>query len=431
MRRVVVTGLGAITPFGVGARHSWHRLIAGESGITSVAAFEPVARWKGLASTVSGIVPTGDQPGEKWRWRPLDWLDATAARRMPKFAQYAVAATEMALTEARWKPTEAEDCEMTGVCLGSGIGNMNETYDTVVGYEKDGRKKVSPWFSLHILIASGPAYVAQKYGLQGPNHATTTACTTGAHSIIDAARIIADGEANVMVAGGAESCINPLAFEAFGRSKSLSVGYNHDPPASCRPFDQDRGGFVISEGAAVLVLEELEHARARGTPILAELRGFGDTEDAYHMTAPRPDGSGALRAMKRALKRAGIRPSQVDYINAHATGTRIGDAAEVTAIRAMMLGEDGVADESLVTVSGTKSATGHLLGAAGAVEAVFSVLALSEGIIPPTLNLDTPDVGPNFNFVPHRAQEKDMRVVMSNSFGFGGTNASLVFSKLE
>ena len=250
-----------------------------------------------------------------------------------------------------------------------------------------------------------------------------------------------------MVAGGAESCINLLAFEAFGRSKSLSTGYNHDPSASCRPFDAGRGGFVIAEGAAVLVLEELEHARARGAPILAELRGFGDTDDAYHMTSPRPDGAGALRAMKRALRRAGVKPAQVDYINAHATGTRIGDVVEAGAIRELMMGEDGVNTESQVTVSSTKSATGHLLGAAGAVEAVFAVMALNEvggaldmkprdeadmvqNIVPPTLNLHSPDVGPNFNFVPHKAQEKVLKVVVSNSFGFGGTNASLVFTKM-
>jgi 3-oxoacyl-[acyl-carrier-protein] synthase II len=308
---------------------------------------------------------------------------------------------------------------------------------------------VSPWFSLHILIASGPAYIAQRYGFSGPNHASSTACSTGAHSIIDASRVISDGEADVMVAGGAESCINSLTFEAFGRSKSLATAYNHDPRASCRPFDAGRSGFVVSEGAAVLVLEELEHARARGANILAELTGFGDTDDAFHMTAPRPDGSGALRAMKRALKRASIKPSQVSYINAHATGTRIGDTAETLAIRSLMMGEEGLQHEDQVTVSGTKGATGHLLGAAGAVEAVFSVLALCDvrspvrvstacasvltvarqDMVPPTLNLHEPSVDANFNFVPLQAQEKKVDVVLSNSFGFGGTNASLVFSK--
>ncbi|KAL2168170.1 hypothetical protein VTG60DRAFT_287 [Thermothelomyces hinnuleus] len=270
-----------------------------------------------------------------------------------------------------------------------------------------------------------------RYGLRGPNHAATTACTTGAHSIGDAARFIAFGDADVMVAGGAESCIHPLTFAGFGRSRSLSTAYNHDPPASCRPFDADRAGFVVGEGAAVVVLEELEHAKRRGATVLAELKGYGCSGDAYHMTAPREDGSGALSSMKRALKNAGIRPAQVDYINAHATGTQVGDAAEAAAIRSLMLGEEGVEDESKVTVSSTKGAIGHLLGGAGAIEAIFSILAIAENAVPPTLNLNKPDVGARFNFVPHQAQQKNVRVALSNSFGFGGTNASLVFSRLD
>jgi len=270
-----------------------------------------------------------------------------------------------------------------------------------------------------------------RYGFRGPNHAATTACTTGAHSIGDAARFIAFGDAKVMVAGGAESCIHPLAFAGFGRSRSLSTAYNHDPPASCRPFDADRAGFVIAEGAAVMVLEEMEHAKSRGARILAELRGYGCSGDAHHMTAPRDDGSGALAAMKRALKNAGIKPANVDYINAHATATQVGDAAEAIAIKSLMLGEDGVDDEGKVTVSSTKSAIGHLLGAAGAIEALFAVLTITEGAVPPTLNLHKPDVGARFNFVPLEAQQKKVKVAMSNSFGFGGTNASLVFSAVE
>jgi 3-oxoacyl-[acyl-carrier-protein] synthase II len=308
---------------------------------------------------------------------------------------------------------------------------------------------VSPLFVPKILINLAAGHIAMKYGFQGPNHAATTACTTGAHSVGDASRFIAFGDADVMIAGGSESCIHPLTFAGFGRSRSLSTAFNHDPKSSCRPFDRDRDGFVVAEGAAVLVLEELEHAKARGANILAEIKGYGLSGDAHHMTAPREDGSGALLAMKRALKHAGIKPSQVDYINAHATGTTVGDAAEAAAIRSLMLGEEGLEKESEVTVSSTKGALGHLLGAAGAIESLFCVKAISEvsnsitlncgswmlisyqNIVPPTLNLWNPNVGADFNFVPNTAQQKQVNVAVSNSFGFGGTNASLVFSGLD
>lgn len=291
-------------------------------------------------------------------------------------------------------------------------------------------------------------HVAIRHGFQGPNHAATTACTTGAHSIGDASRFIAHGDADVMVAGGSESCIHPLTFAGFGRSRSLSTAYNEDPSGSCRPFDAGRDGFVVSEGAAVCVLEELEHARARGAPIYAELRGYGCSGDAHHMTAPREDGNGAYLAMKRALRNGRVRPAEVDYINAHATGTRVGDAAEAAAIGRLMLGDEGVSCESQVTVSSTKAAIGHLLGAAGAIEALFAILAIHEvctfprqlhpvtdmdmqGVVPATLNLTRPDVGTGFNLVPLEAQQKPVRVAVSNSFGFGGTNSSLVFSRAE
>lgn len=290
-------------------------------------------------------------------------------------------------------------------------------------------------------------HVAMKYGFQGPNHTATTACTTGAHSIGDAARFITMGDADVMVAGGSESCIHPLTFAGFGRARSLSTAYNDNPTASCRPFDADRNGFVVSEGAAVVVLEELEHAKARGAHIYAEIKGYGCSGDAHHMTAPREDGHGAYLAMKKALKSAGIKPSQVDYINAHATATHVGDVAETSAIKRIMLGEEGHQKESDVTVSSTKGAVGHLLGAAGAIEALFCILAIHEvcsfqsrkyaftdyfqGVVPATLNLQKPDVGAAFNFVPNEAQEKTVGVAVSNSFGFGGTNSSLVFSRYQ
>ncbi|OTB18041.1 hypothetical protein K445DRAFT_348564 [Daldinia sp. EC12] len=429
MRRVVVTGLGAITPLGVGVRHTWNRLIAGHSGIVSVAEFEPQKKWRDLTSTVAGIVPKSG-PGEN-RWRPDDWLTATDQRRMSTFAQYAMAAAEMALDDAAWKPLKLEDLESTGVCLGSGIGNLDEMYNTSIVYERDGYKKVSPLFVPKILINLAAGHIAMRYGFQGPNHAVTTACTTGAHSIGDASRFIAFGDADVMVAGGSESCIHPLTFAGFGRSRSLSTAFNHDPPSSCRPFDLRRDGFVVAEGAAVVVLEELEHAKSRGAHIYAELKGYGSSGDAHHMTAPREDGSGAYLSMKKALKHAGIKPHQVDYINAHATSTPVGDVAEALAIRSLMTGEEGYSSERQVSVSSTKGSIGHLLGAAGAIEAIFTILAIAKNILPPTLNLTDPNVGPKFNFVPLRAQEKKVNVALSNSFGFGGTNATLVFSRLD
>ncbi|KAI6350691.1 hypothetical protein MCOR25_010464 [Pyricularia grisea] len=452
LRRVVVTGIGAVTPLGVGAQRSWQRLLAGASGITSVTHLEPLDRWQELPSTVAGLVPTaaaaaadananaptphggaGDVDAGKpsGLWRPSDWLDATDQRRMSRFAQYAVASAAMALEDARWKPETPHDLEATGVCLGSGIGNLEEIYNTALAHHKYGYKKVSPLFAPKILINLAAGHIAMRHGFRGPNHAATTACTTGAHSIGDAARFIAFGDADVMVAGGSESCIHPLTFAGFARSRSLSTAFNDNPTASCRPFDESRDGFVIAEGAAVVVLEELEHALRRGARILAELRGYGCSGDAHHMTAPREDGSGALTAMKRALKHAAVKPAEVDYINAHATGTRSGDAAEALAIRSLMLGEEGLEREEQVTVSSTKGSTGHLLGAAGAIEAVFTALAVAENRVPPTRNLMNPGVGPNFNFVANQAQERTVNVAVSNSFGFGGTNASLVFSKFD
>ncbi|KAH8673568.1 thiolase-like protein [Xylariales sp. PMI_506] len=427
MRRVVVTGLGAITPLGVGVRRSWSRLLAGHSGIISIADREPQAKWRNLTSTVAGVVPKGGE-GEG-QWRVGDWLTSTEQRRTSTFTQYALAAADEALKDAGWAPQSQAQLEATGVCLGSGIGNLDDIYDTSIVYDQGGYKKVSPLFVPKILINLAAGHIAMKHGFQGPNHAATTACTTGAHSIGDASRFIAFGDADVMVAGGAESCLHPLTFAGFGRSRSLSTAFNHDPKASCRPFDRDRDGFVVGEGAAVVVLEELEHAKARGAHIYAELRGYGCSGDAYHMTAPREDGSGAYRAMRAALKHAGLPPSRVDYVNAHATGTPIGDVAEALAIQTLMRGPEGHCSDGQVTVSGTKGSIGHLLGAAGAVESVFTIMSIAENTVPPTLNLDNPNIPPKFNLVPKVAQSKTVDVAMSNSFGFGGTNASLVFAK--
>ncbi|RDA90075.1 hypothetical protein CP533_2905 [Ophiocordyceps camponoti-saundersi (nom. inval.)] len=422
MRRVVVTGLGAVTPLGVGIRRTWSRLLAGESGISSIGKREPRARWRELASSVAGVVPSGDGEGQ---WRAEDWLCASDRRRMSTFAQYAVAASDMALEDAGWKDLCQEQKDATGICLGSGIGNLEELYESSKAYDAEGYRSVSPLFVPKILINMAAGHVSLRHGFRGPNHTATTACTTGAHSIGDASRFITFGDADVMIAGGAEACIHPLAFAGFGRARSLSTAYNKDPGGSCRPFDAGRDGFVISEGAAVCVLEELEHARSRGARIYAELRGYGCSGDAHHMTAPRRDGAGAYLSMRRALRNAKLSPADVGYINAHATGTRIGDAAEAAAIRSIMLGQEGVSAEEQVTVSSTKAALGHLLGAAGAIEALIAVLSVHEGIVPPTLNLVKPDVGASFNFVPLKAQERRVDVAMSNSFGFGGTNSSL------
>lgn len=428
MRRVVVTGLGAITPLGVGINRTWTRLIAGDSGITSIFDRQPADRWKELTSTVAGVVPEGQGEG---LWNASDWLSLSEQRRMSKFTQFAIAAAEMALKDAELGSMSEAVKEETGVCLGSGIGNLDEMYETSLSHHQGGYKKVSPLFVPKILINMAAGHIAMKYGFQGPNHSATTACTTGAHSIGDASRFIALGDADVMVAGGSESCIHPLTFAGFGRARSLSTAYNDRPPASCRPFDANRNGFVVSEGAAVCILEELEHAKARGARIYAEIKGYGCSGDAYHMTAPREDGHGAFLAMKRALKSAGVRPAEVDYINAHGTGTQVGDVAESMAIRRLMLGQEGVSKESEVAVSSTKGSLGHLLGAAGAIEALFAILALQKGTIPGTANLEKPDVGVNFNFVPLEAQERSVETAVSNSFGFGGTNSSLVFSRMR
>ncbi|KAI0128940.1 thiolase-like protein [Xylariales sp. AK1849] len=429
MRRVVVTGLGAITPLGVGVRLSWSRLLAGHSGVVSVAGSAPQAKWGDLPSTVAGVIPKGN--GIDGRWRPSEWLTPSEQRRTSTFTQYAMAAAAEALKDAGWAPRRQEQLEATGVCLGSGIGNLEEIYDTSLAFEQGGYKKVSPLFVPKILINMAAGHIAMRHGFQGPNHAATTACTTGAHSIGDASRFIAFGDADVMVAGGAEACIHPLTFAGFGRSRSLSTAFNDDPSSSCRPFDRKRNGFVVSEGAAVVVLEELEHAKARGAHIYAELKGYGCSGDAHRMTAPREDGSGAYRAMRKALEHGGIRPRRVDYINAHATGTAIGDAAEAMAIQSLMRGPEGYTSDDEVTVSSTKGSIGHLLGAAGAIEAVFTVLSIADSAVPPTLNLHDPDIAPKFNLVPREAQSKQVEVAMSNSFGFGGTNTSLVFSRYQ
>lgn len=432
MRRVVVTGLGAITPLGVGIKETWSRLLQSHSGIVSTSSLSPpsslsATAYTDLPSQVAGIVPLGSK--KEGGWDAGEWLDQGQARRMAKYTQYAIAATHEALQDAGWTPTNRADLEATGVCLGSGIGNLEELYDTSVAFHNGGYKKLAPLFVPKLLINMAAGHISMKYGFQGPNHTVTTACTTGAHAVGDAGRFIAVGDADVMIAGGSESCIHPLAIAGFSRSRSLSANSTHAPHLASRPFDVSRSGFVIAEGCAVLVLEELEHAKARGAEIYAELIGYGCSGDAHHMTAPSESGYGAVLAMKRALRQSGKKPADVDYMNAHATSTPLGDRAENTAIKTVLLGEEGFEKASNITVSSTKGAIGHLLGAAGAIEAAFSILAVKNDIVPPTLNLETPDEGFDCNYVPKTAQQKTVNVALSNSFGFGGTNSTLAFAK--
>ncbi|KAJ5653645.1 3-oxoacyl- synthase [Penicillium lividum] len=404
MRRVVVTGLGAVTPLGVGVRRTWKRLLDGHCGIVNV--LHRDERFAEQPCQIAAVVPEGSR--EDGGWTASEWLSRGDERRMAMFAQYAMAATEEALQDAGWKPTEFEQREATGVCLGSGIGNFDEIYNTVVAYEKGGYKKVNPLFVPKLLINLGAGHISMKYGFMGPNHAATTACTTGAHSIGDAARFIACGDADLMVAGGAESCIHPLAVGGFARARSLATDFNDNPEKASRPFDADRKGFVVGEGAGVLILEELEHARARGAHIYAELRGYGCSSDAHHMTAPKENGEGAFMAMKKALKQAQLPPSAVDYVNAHATSTVVGDAAENAAIKSLLLGPEGKQKAEDVNISSTKGAIGHLLGGAGAVEAVFTTLAIQDNVMPPTINLDRLADGFDCNYAPNHAQSRQI-----------------------
>ncbi|KAL4901897.1 hypothetical protein BDW74DRAFT_67681 [Aspergillus multicolor] len=425
MRRVVVTGLGTVTPLGVGVRRTWRRLLDGDCGIYSIRFRDD--KFEQLPCQIAACVPQG--PRELGRWEATEWLTNDDIHKMALFAQYAMAASEEALEDAGWKPTAADQLEATGVCLGSGIGNFEDFYKASIIFSRKGYKKVSPLFVPKLLINLGAGHLSMKYGFMGPNHSATTACTTGAHSIGDAARFIAFGDADVMLAGGAESCIHPLAIGGFARARSLATDYNDRPLKASRPFDADRNGFVVGEGAGMMVLEELEHAKARGARIYAELKGYGCSGDAHHMTAPRENGEGALLAMKKALKNARLEPSTVDYINAHATSTVIGDAAENAAIKTLLLGPGGKERAADVNVSSTKGAIGHLLGGAGAVEALFTVLAIHNNVMPPTINLDTLDEGFDCNYAANQAQERRIDVALTNSFGFGGTNSSLCFSK--
>ncbi|MFL9827949.1 beta-ketoacyl-ACP synthase II [Rhodoplanes sp. SY1] len=420
MRRVVVTGLGMVTPLGCGVEPTWKRLLAGESGARKIDRFEVAD----LPAKIACTLPRGD--GSDGTWNPDQWMEPKEQRKVDDFIVYAMAAAKQALDDSGWHPASYDDQITTGVMIGSGIGGLEGIAETAVLLKERGPRRVSPFFIPGRLINLASGYVSIAHGLKGPNHAVVTACSTGAHAIGDAARLVALGDADVMVAGGAESPICRISIAGFSACRALSTGFNDEPTRASRPYDKDRDGFVMGEGAGVVILEEYEHAKARGAKIYAEVIGYGMSGDAYHITAPSEDGDGAFRCMSMAIKRAGIQTSEIDYINAHGTSTPLGDEIELGAVQ-RIVGNDA----SRVAMSSTKSSVGHLLGAAGAVEAIFSVLAIRDGIAPPTINLDNPSVDTPIDLVPHQAKKREINVALSNSFGFGGTNASLVFRRVQ
>jgi 3-oxoacyl-[acyl-carrier-protein] synthase II len=417
MRRVVVTGMGMVTPLGCGVETTWRRLLAGESGARRIEKFEV----EDLAAKIACQIPRGD--GSDGTYNPDQWMEPKEQRRVDEFIVYAMCAARQALDDSGWKPTTHEDQITSGVMIGSGIGGIEGIAETSLVLADKGPRRVSPFFIPGRIINLASGYVSIEFGLKGPNHAVATACSTGAHAIGDSARMIALGDADVMVAGGTESPINRLSMAGFAACRALSTAFNDDPTRASRPYDKKRDGFVMGEGAGVLVLEEYEHAKARGAKIQAELVGYGLSGDAYHITAPSEDGDGAYRCMSAALKRAGVAPAEIDYINAHGTST-MADGIELGAVERVLGNAAG-----RTSMSSTKSCIGHLLGAAGAVEAIFSVLAIRDRVAPPTINLDNPSVETAIDLVPHKPRQREIDVVLSNSFGFGGTNASLVFRR--
>ena len=408
-----------VTPLGAGAGVTWKRLLNGESGLKRIDNFQV----DDLACQIAGQIPRGD--GQDGTFDPDHWMEPKEQRKVDDFIIYAVAAASEALDDANWHPETYEDQIASGVLIGSGIGGLQGIERTSLILAEKGPRRISPFFIPGSLINLASGHVSIRNGLKGPNHSVVTACSTGAHAIGDASRLIALGDADVMVAGGAESPVGRLAMAGFAACKALSTHFNDNPTAGSRPYDRDRDGFVMGEGAGVVVLEEYEHAKARGAKIYAEVIGYGMSGDAYHITAPASDGDGAFRCMSAAMKRAGVQPSELDYVNAHGTSTPLGDEIELRAIE-RLVGDAA----SGITMSSTKSAIGHLLGAAGSVEAIFSALAIRDNVAPPTLNLDNPSVETKIDLVPHEKREKRIDVALSNSFGFGGTNASLVLRRV-
>jgi 3-oxoacyl-[acyl-carrier-protein] synthase II len=418
MKRVVVTGLGLVTPLGVGTENIWKRLTAGESGIRAIQSFDV----SDLPAKIAGQVPRGETASGLFN--ADDWVPPKDQRKMDEFILYAMAAAEQAVADSGWKPEGAEERERTGVMIGSGIGGLPGIADGAITLHERGPRRLSPFFIPSNLINLASGQVSIRYGYSGPNHAVVTACSTGAHAIGDAARLIMWDDADVMVAGGAEAAVCRLGIAGFAAARALSTGFNDEPARASRPWDEKRDGFVMGEGAGIVVLEELEHAKKRGAKIYAEVVGYGMSGDAYHITAPSEDGNGAYRSMRNALKRAQLTPDKIDYINAHGTSTPLGDEIELGAVK-RLFGEHAYK----VSMSSTKSAIGHLLGAAGSVEAIFSILAMRDGVVPPTLNLENPSAGCDIDLVPLKAKERRVNYALSNSFGFGGTNASLIFAR--
>jgi 3-oxoacyl-[acyl-carrier-protein] synthase II len=419
MRRVVITGIGLVSPFGMGAEHSWRELLSGRSACRRVTEFEV----DDLPCKIAHIVPRGD--GSDGTFNPEAFLEPKELRKIGDFILYGIAAADEALADAGWKPQTDDDRNATGVLIGSGIGGIEGISENAIILKERGPRRISPFFIPGNIINLVSGQVSIRHGLKGPNHAVVTACSTGAHAIGDAARLIIFGDADVMVAGGTEAPINRLSLAGFAACRALSTDRNDTPEKASRPYDRDRDGFVMGEGAGIVVLEELEHAKARGARIYAEVTGYGLTGDAYHITAPAEDGDGAFRCMTMALKRAGLAPSDLDYINAHGTST-MADVIELAAVERLV----GNA-ASKISMSSTKSSVGHLLGAAGAAEAIFSVLAIRDNIAPATINLDNPERDTAIDLVPNKPRQRQIDVALSNSFGFGGTNACLIFQRYD
>jgi len=420
MRRVVVTGLGMVTPLACGVEPTWRRLLASESGIGRIGTFEV----GDIPCKIAGQVPRGD--GADGTFNPDQWMEPKEQRKVDDFILFAMAAATQALDDADWHPQEYEDQITSGVLIGSGIGGIEGIAETALLLQERGPRRVSPFFIPGRIINLASGYVSITHSLKGPNSAVVTACSTGAHAIGDAGRLIALGDADVMVAGGAESPVNRLSMAGFAACRALSTGFNDTPERASRPYDRDRDGFVMGEGAGAVVLEEYEHAKRRGARIYGELIGYGLSGDAFHITAPAEDGDGAFRCMSAAVRRAEISPGDIDYINAHGTSTPLGDEIELKAVERLV----GNA-AAKISMSSTKSSIGHMLGAAGTVEAIFCLLAMRDQVAPPTINLDNPSVETALDLVPHKARSRPVNTVLSNSFGFGGTNASLVFRRMS
>ncbi|MDX8349648.1 beta-ketoacyl-ACP synthase II [Cognatiyoonia sp. IB215446] len=419
MRRVVITGLGLVTPLADGVEHSWSRILDGQSGAGPITGFDPSR----LTTQYACEVPRGD--GSDGTFNADAYLDPKEQRKVDTFILFGMAAAQQAIEDAGWQPDDREAQDRTGVLIGSGIGGLNSIANTSIMMAEKGPRRVSPFFVPGALINLISGQVSIKYGFRGPNHSVVTACSTGAHAIGDASRLIQYGDADVMVAGGAEAAICEVGIAGFNACKALSTKHNDDPTKASRPWDEDRDGFVMGEGAGIVVLEEYEHAKARGAKIYAEVLGYGLSGDAYHITAPPPDHEGAERAMRAACRNAGIEPSSIDYVNAHGTST-MADTIELGAVERLV--GDAAAN---LAMSSTKSATGHLLGAAGAIEAIFSILAIRDQVAPPTINLDNPAAETKVDLCANEKRPRKIDIALSNSFGFGGTNASVIFGKTD